>query len=157
MRRNPQLLLAAFLNLLVAFGHLLVIVMGAEAYRLAGAGDELANMAAAGSWYPAVLTSCIMSVFLIWALYAFSGAGVVKPLPGLQLVLLFITAVYCLRGLIGMLLLLMAVPDLPWSPVFLLMSSTICLLIGLVHLVGLRRGWGKFQPAGIIGSSLSHY
>jgi hypothetical protein len=70
--------------------------------------------------------------------YALSGAGLLIRLPFVQLVLSAITGIYLLRAL-AFPLLKPAFPDN--SDTFWLVTSGICFIIGLVHLVGLRQVW----------------
>ena len=106
--------------------------------RFFGAGEEMARMAEAGRWYPAVLTLGIAAVFGAWSLYALSGACVIRRLPLLRIALCLITAIYLLRG-VGWLALRPFFPD--DGPRFWFWSSSISFAIGVVHLVGLRQVW----------------
>lgn len=135
---NRFLLAAAALDVAAALLHLACIVFGAPWYRFLGAGERMAQMDAAGHWYPTVATLVISGVLLVWALYALSGAGVLRRLPLLRPVLTAIAAVYLLRGTLFVALM----PYFPGnSPTFWLISSAICLVFGLVHLAGLRQRW----------------
>ncbi len=60
----------------------------------------MARAAARGDWTPALITLAITAVLLMWAAYAFSGAGTLPRLPLLRTGLVTITAIYLLRGLI---------------------------------------------------------
>lgn len=128
------------MSALAALAHLGCIVFGGDWYRAMGAGERMAQMAEAGLWYPAVVTAGISAVLLCWALYALSGAGLVRRLPLLRVVLCIITVVYLLRGVVF-------VPLMPLFPgnsaTFWWVSSVICLVIGLVHLIGVRRAWAR--------------
>ena len=137
---NPFLLTAAILNALVAVLHVACAAFGASWYRFFGAGEEMARMAEAGRWYPAVLTLGIAAVFGAWSLYALSGAGVIRRLPLLRIALCLITAIYLLRG-VGWLALRPYFPD--DGPRFWFWSSSISFAIGVVHLVGLRKVWSR--------------
>ena len=100
----------------------------------------MAALAEADHWYPTVVTALIAGVLLVWALYALSGAGVIRRLPLLRTVLCGVTAVYLLRGVAF-------VPLMPLFPgnsaTFWVVSSAICLAFGLVHLAGLRQAWSR--------------
>ena len=97
---NKLLVFGGSLSMLAAVLHIAVIIGGPDWYRFFGAGEELAVMAERGSWYPALLTSGIVVVLFIWALYAFSGAGLLKRrLPLLRAGLVVIAAIYLIRGL----------------------------------------------------------
>ncbi|APP78393.1 hypothetical protein [Xanthomonas hortorum] len=137
---NPFLLVAGGLNALAALLHLGCIAAGPAGYRLLGAGDGMAQMASAGHWYPTVVTLIIVSILLVWALYALSGAGLVRRLPLLRWVLLAITGVYLLRGLFFAPLMAHFPGN---SMTFWYASSAICLAFGIVHAVGLRQSWSR--------------
>ena len=142
--RNTFLIVGAALSALGALLHLGCILFGAPWYRFFGAGERMARMAAAGHWYPTAVTSCIVAILSVWSLYALSGAGVIRRLPLVRLVLCIITGVYLLR----------AVAFAPFhsyfpgnSAAFWLWSSAICFVIGLAHLVGLWQAWTRLRPA----------
>lgn len=132
------LLAAAGLNALAALIHVGVIVGGPDWYRLFGAGEGMARLAAQGSWYPALATGAIALVLAAWAAYALSGAGALPRLPLLRLALVAITAVYLLRGVAGLLLAASATGGN--SPAFWLWLA-VCLAIGGVHAVGVCKAW----------------
>lgn len=140
---NLYLLLAAFGCFSAALAHIGVIIGGADWYRTFGAGEELAQMAAAGDSYPALLTAGIAGLLTVWGLYALSGAGVLRRLPLLKPALMLITLIFCTRGLGGLVLPWVSqeayVQDMGVS--FWLISSGICLLLGVLY--GL--GWWKLQ------------
>jgi hypothetical protein len=139
---NRLLLLAGVLSCVAALLHIAIIIGGAEWYRFFGAGEEMAAMAESGSWYPAVITLSIALVLLVWALYAFSGAGVIRRLPMLTSGLVVISVIYLFRGLI-------LFPALIVNPEivdgFLVWSSLICLVYGLAYAAGTRQVWSKLS------------
>ncbi len=140
---NKPLLLAGTLSCVAALLHIAIILGGAQWYRFFGAGEEMAGMAESGSWYPSVITLCISLVLFVWALYAFSGAGVILRLPMLKPGLVVITVIYLARGLI-------LVPVLIRKPEivdgFLVWSSLISLGYGLAYAAGTRQVWNKLSP-----------
>src|SRR5207253_804588 len=91
------LLVGAVLDALAAALHVGCIVFGAPWYRFFGAGERMAQMASAGSWYPTLVTSAIASILGVWSLYALSGAGALPRLPYVRFVLGAVTAIYLLR------------------------------------------------------------
>ncbi len=137
---NPWLILAAGLSALAALLHVGAVVFGATWYRFLGAGEQMARMAAAGRLYPTVVTLAIAAVLLVWSLYALSSAGVIGRLPLLRTALCAITAIYLLRA-VAFLPLMTIIPGN--SLTFWLVSSGICLVFGLVHLVGLVQVWHR--------------
>jgi hypothetical protein len=130
---NNYLLAAALFCLLAALAHAGCIVFGGDWYRFFGAGEQMALMAEQGLWYPTIVTSGIVLILSIWALYALAGAGVTKRLPFTRLVLVVITAIFLLRGVSFMFLM----PMFPGNSLtFWIVSSGICLLIGSLFAVG---------------------
>ena len=134
---NTALLAAAGLNLLVALMHIGVIIKGPSWYHLFGAGERFVRAAKAGRRFPAVVTAGIALVLAAWSAYALSGAGVIDPLPLLRPALCVITLVYLLRGMLGPFVL----AGTGRSTRFIMISSGICVVYGLVHLVGLVQVW----------------
>ena len=136
--RNAFLIAGALLSALAAALHVGCIVFGAPWYRFFGAGERMAQMAIAGNWYPTVVTGAIALALAMWSLYALSGAGVIRALPLLRPALCAITAIYLLRGLV-----IVPLVVLGKSTPFWWWSSMICLLIGSVHLAGLSQVWAR--------------
>ncbi|MDQ3170465.1 MAG: hypothetical protein M3Q55_10045, partial [Acidobacteriota bacterium] len=102
MRRTDQLLAAGgVLTGTAALLHLAIIAGGPGWYRFFGAGEEMARMAARGSVYPTVITLGIAAALGVCALYGFSGAGVIRPLPFMRLVLASAATVFLARGMLG--------------------------------------------------------
>lgn len=139
---NGFLIIGAALSGTAALLHLACIALGAPWYRLMGAGERMAQMAIAGHWYPTVVTLVIAVMLGVWALYALSGAGVITRLPLLRVALCAITAAYLLRA-VGFVPLMRYFPDN--SMTFWLVSSGICLMIGLVHALGLWQAWPRLS------------
>ena len=90
----------------------------------------------AGHWYPTAASLVIAGVLFTWSAYALSGAGLIRRLPMLRLILGIITSIFLLRGL-GFYFLMPYFPGN--SPTFWAVSSGICFAIGIVHLIGLRQ------------------
>src|SRR4249920_265065 len=84
----------------VALLHAAVPFVGADAYRYLGAGERMAVRAERGDPGPAIITAGLTVVFAVWSAYAFSGAGLLRPLPWLRAGLIAIGSVYTLRGLV---------------------------------------------------------
>jgi hypothetical protein len=137
---NRFLIAGGALSALAALLHIGCIVFGAPWYRALGAGEQMAQMALIGHWYPTTATLVITAVLAVWSLYAFSGAGVIRKLPLTRWVLCAITGVYLLRGT-AFVLLMPYFPDS--STAFWLISSGICLVFGIVHLIGVKQTWPR--------------
>lgn len=139
---NKLLVAGAVLSGVAALIHLACLIVGAPLFRLLGAGEQMAQLHLAGHWYPTVVTMAIAAVLFAWSAYALSGAGVIRKLPLLRTGLVAITAIYTVRGVAF-------VPAMPYFPgnsmTFWVVSSSICLLVGMVHLVGLRQSWDRLS------------
>lgn len=133
---------AAAFSGMAAVLHLACLAIGAPMFRLMGAGEQMAQLHLAGHWYPTVVTLLIAAVLLGWSAYALSGAGVIGRLPLLRTALCAITTLYLLRGVA-------VVPVMAYFPgnsaAFWWASSALCVLIGLVHLFGLRQSWARLS------------
>jgi hypothetical protein len=128
----------------VALLHVLILFVGAPAYRYFGAGEKMARLAERGYPTPALITAGLTALFIVWAAYAFSGAGLLRPLPLLRPALITIGVVYTLRGLL-------LGPQMVWFfsgheaavPPRQLAFSAAALLTGLAYLVGTQRAWDR--------------
>lgn len=135
---NTPLVVAACLSAIAALLHVGIVIGGAQWYRFFGAGERMASAAAAGRVYPAIVTLGIATVLALWSAYALSGAGIIAPLPLLRWAIVTITGIYLVRGLAIVPLLVFARSR---STPFILWSSLICIVFGVVHLVGLSQVW----------------
>ena len=95
---NKYLLAAALCCALAALAHVGCIVFGGDWYRFFGAGEQMAQMAEQGLWYPTIVTSVIVVILCIWVFYGLSGSGAIKRLPLTRLALVGITGIFLLRG-----------------------------------------------------------
>jgi len=143
------LILAGLLTSIVAVAHVGIIWVGGPAYRYFGAGEEMARLAEQGSLRPGLITAGLTILFAVWAMYAFSGAGVLRRLPLLRTGLVFIGTLYVLRGiLVG--------PQLVWRlsgysaavPIRQLFFSSVSLIIGLAYLIGTHQSWDRLKRVG---------
>lgn len=137
------LVIAGIFSFVASALHLGIIFGGPKWYRFFGAGERMAQQAEINPIKPAVITLCIALVLVIWGLYAWSGAGIVPKLPLLKLGLVLITSIYIVRGIGGI-----AAPFISEHPAvkenskaFWIWSSLICLLLGVIHLLGVVTLW----------------
>jgi hypothetical protein len=141
--QNPSsiyLIAGAGFTTIAALLHFACVVFGAPLYRLLGAGEVMARMAERGHPYPHVMALFVGCALLVCAAYALSAAGVIMRLPLLPWVLCGIIAVFILRGVTFPLLMSFFPGN---STVFWVISSGVCLLIGVVHFLGLRQVWSQ--------------
>jgi hypothetical protein len=96
--------------------------------------SPLAEMAERGSIGTRIASVALALIFAIWALYAFSGVGLIGPLPWLRTALIAIGAIYILRSLA-------IFPEINMVrsegyPPQLVVFSSISLVTGLLYLIG---------------------
>ncbi len=142
---TPWLVAGGVLSLAASLLHLAIIAGGPDWYRFFGAGEQMARMAERGNWRAAAITVGIAAILALWAAYAFSGAQVISRLPLLRTALVAITAIYMMRGLV----LLHALVFMPKALTpFLIWSSLIVLVYGIVYAIGTWRAWPALLPEG---------
>ena len=124
------------LSAFASLAHLLCIWGGADWYRFFGAGERMARQVERGRIAPTLVTLAIAAMLAVWAGFAFSGAGLLPRWPLLMPALAVITAVYLVRAM-ALPVMVRTMPDRGTR--FLVWSSAIVLVIGLVHAVGLYR------------------
>lgn len=147
-RGSGVLIIAAICSGIAALAHLGCIVFGGDWYRFFGAGEQMARMAEQGLWYPSIVTSVLVMVLLSWSLYAFSGAGMIRRLPLLRLALCIISAMYLIRAVAFYWLM----PLFPENGLtFWLVSSSICLAIGVFYAVGTYQVWPDLSGRSLCG------
>lgn len=146
MTRNKPLIVGGCLSVLAALLHISCIFGGPQWYLFFGAGQKMANLAAAGDPYPTIATLVIATILVGWGLYAFSGAGIIVKLPLLRTCLVLITTVYVLRGVAGLI-----GPFFTDDPVvhqnsmtFWVVSSLVCCVYGIFYFIGTK---ALFSPS----------
>lgn len=146
MQRNKTLIIAGCLSFIASLLHIACIFGGPDWYLFFGAGEQMAQMAAAGDPYPTIATLVIASILAGWGLYAFSGAGLIVKLPFLKTCLVLITAAYLIRGVAGLF-----APFVTSDPMvhhnsvtFWIVSSIICCIYGTYYLLGTKQVWRSF-------------
>lgn len=135
---STWLIVGGWLSVAAALLHIACIFGGPDWYRFFGAGEGMARAAARGDLRPTLITLAIGAILLIWAAYAFSGAGTLPRLPLLRPGLVVIAAIYLLRGFLF-------VPLHMWRPQhsdsFAIWSSLIVLVYGAVYAIGTFKAW----------------
>lgn len=138
---NQWLKIGGTLSFAVALLHVVIILIGAPAYRYFGAGEDMAAAAESGSAFPAVLTLVLVAIFAIWGFYGLSGAGVIRRLPLLKIALILIAAVYTLRGVAVFQQLFRIATSSAEVAARELVFSSASLIIGLAYLIGTILNW----------------
>lgn len=131
--RNIPLLLAGLATGVGSLAHILCVVIGADAYRLMGAGEQMAMLAEQGHWWPPTITLVIASILAIWSAYALMPMWRSKALPLTQLVLWLVAVVLIARGSLFFII----KPYFPGnSDMFWWGTSALCLGIGFCYARG---------------------
>lgn len=125
---------AAVLNFVGAFLHLICIAWGPEGYRFFGAGERMAEMAEQKHWMPPVLTLMISFVLAVWGFYCLALGELTPSLPWMAEIVWAITLVYLIRGIYPF---LMARWVAFFRTPFMLTTSGICLMFGVIHALAL--------------------
>jgi hypothetical protein len=125
----------------IALLHVVIIFIGAPAYRYFGAGEEMARQAEAGKLSPALLTALVTLFFATFALYALAAGQIVQRPPLLRTGLISIGAIYTVRGLLLAPQLSAYLSQAPLLGRKDLVFSAVSLVIGLLYLFGTWRAW----------------
>jgi len=143
------LTIGGFANLAVAALHIIIAFVGASAYKFFGAPVALTQLVQNNHTVLVVVIMGIITLaFVLAGLYGLSGAGLLRRLPGLGLVLLLIGVIYLLRGAVVFLMpfpnfvnkLMLSYPNILGMGRSIMLQdwvfSFVWLFLGLVYLVG---------------------
>ena len=149
--KNIVLLLAGILSFCAAAFQLVISIVPKWS-AFFGAGDELVSK----PLVLLVLGAGVAVLLAIWGIYGLSGAGLIRRLPLLRLVIFLIGAVYIFRGLPILLKLLELVKILPPSgsmelPGFLVFLGA--LTAGIFYWAGLAIGWKQLGGKTVAGGA----
>ena len=124
-KSKAALILAAVISSVTALAHMSCIILGTSCYKAQLAPPEMIQSSIDGTLLAPLVTLFISALFLTCALFAVSGAGLIKKLP-LQNIALIVIAVLCLlRGM----------ATIPLSYIFPEMVSTFSILAGFVWFI----------------------
>lgn len=137
---NYFLIAAAVGNGFAVLLHIGCIYFGAAWYRFFGAGEQMALWADQGSLRPTIITSFIIVILSVFTLYSLSGSQAIKRLPLLRTILCGITSILLIRGLGGFFMMSQITEQ---GAVFWFWSSIICLILGVLHLIGTIQIWSN--------------
>ena len=138
IKSKDCLIAGGVISALISLLHV-VLTLKPELYRYIVPGQEsaLAQMAEQGASLTTLASAALALIFAVWALYAFSGAGLIGPLPGLRAILIATGVIYILRALflpseINMVL-------TQGYPFRFVAFSTLSLMTGMLYLIGIRK------------------
>jgi putative oxidoreductase len=141
IKPEHYLIAGGIVSTLISMLHF-ILALKPALYRHIRAGQEstLAQMAEQGSGPTTVVTVALALIFAIWAIYAFSGAGLINRLPLLRAALITIGVIYILRALFIPVEVNMVLNQ--GYPFRFVVFSTISLVAGLLYLVGILKQRG---------------
>ncbi|QBB71056.1 hypothetical protein ELE36_12230 [Pseudolysobacter antarcticus] len=146
--KNPYLFWSGVIASCGALLHLLIPLGGPQWYAFFGAPRGLVQMARNGDLHAPISCVLIATLLIFFAAYAFSGAGLLRRLPLLRGMLLGIAGILILRGLAFIPLILWRADalanicgDCRSINIFIVVTSLLCLGLGLGYAVGVCRHW----------------
>jgi hypothetical protein len=143
---NRSLIAGGVMSALISLLHV-CLALFPTLYSFIGPNQSaITEMAAQGSSITTSVSVALAFLFAIWALYAFSGAGVIRRLPLLRFALVAICVIYLLRALFLLSEIGMVINQ--GYPFRFVVFSTISLLAGLLYLFGILRRKPSLSPPG---------
>ncbi|WP_374322051.1 hypothetical protein [Brevundimonas sp.] len=137
MARGKRWLIVGGIGMLFgALLHLAALLGGPYWIAFVGAPPSVVRSAEAGTLLAPVSTFAIIGLLVVWALYAFSGAGILRQLPFRRLMLAAVAVIFTLRGLV-ILPFLHRVDWRSMHDLFVVFSSGFILAIGASYALGL--------------------
>ncbi|MFK8036768.1 MAG: hypothetical protein AB8B74_00635 [Crocinitomicaceae bacterium] len=133
-----MLKLGGYINLLIAFAHIIGLIWAEKMFEVTGIGKEMNELAQTSPSLPYLLTIFVSIMFIIFGLYGLSANNKFRKLPFLKLGIFVIAGIYIFRGL-GELIFDMSRQQA--SPMAETVYSLIALAIGLLFLVGGLKKW----------------
>lgn len=133
-RTNPYLTAGGVLSALIAGLHLALAAFPALYGYVAPGQSALTEMAVQGSRVTTMVSLALAFLLAVWAVYGFSGAGLIRPLPLLRAALLAIGAIYVLRALFLPTEVRMVLAE--GYPLRFVLFSILSLAAGLLYLIG---------------------
>ena len=94
------LVLAALIAIGNAIAHLACLSLGPECYAVQMAPPQLIESAKNGTYLAPTANIVVSTIFVIWGLYALSGAGLIRKLPFLKFVIYAIATLCMIRGIL---------------------------------------------------------
>ena len=135
MKSKHFLIAGGMISTLISIMHVLLVLKPALfVYISAGQESMLAQLAVQGSSPTTIATVALALIFAVWAIYAFSGAGLIRPLPLLRAALILISVIYLFRALAIFTEINMVMNQ--GYPFRFVVFSAISLIAGLFYLFG---------------------
>jgi nitrate reductase gamma subunit len=137
-QKNKMLSLAGYINLLIAFGHIIGLIWADQMFRVIGISNEMNKLSLIHYSLPYLLTIIVSGFFLLFGLYGLSADNKFRKLPFQKIVIFMIAGIYLFRGL-GEIFSNSEKNDT--NPFIETSYSLIALMIGLLFLIGGLKKW----------------
>lgn len=128
---------AGYINILIAIGHLVGLIWGAQLFEVTGIGKEMRELAAIHASLPYLLTIFVAFVFFIFGLYGLSADNRFRKLPFLKPAIFIIAGIYIFRGLGEMIADALQGTNSATETLY----SMVALSVGLLFLFGGLKKW----------------
>lgn len=133
-----MLSLAGYINLIIAFGHIIGLLWADQMFRITGISNEMKELSSIHYSLPYLLTFFVSVFFLMFGLYGLSADNKFKKLSFQKIGIYTIAGIYLFRG-IGQLIYDFEKRD---TILFIEISySLIAVMIGLLFLIGGLKKW----------------
>lgn len=130
------LIVAALIAIAIAIAHLSCIFLGPACFEAQLAPAVLIESSANGTWLAPIATIIVSGLFILCALFALSGAGLIRKLPLTNMTLIVIAGLCLLRG----------IATVPLSSLFPEMVNTYSVIAGMVwFLTGVLFAYGYLE------------
>ena len=135
-------IVGASIGLFGALTHWAAPLIGPDWYAFLHSPASVVTSARTGSWLAPSGAVVIGALMFLCAVYAFSGAGIIRRIPLLRTALVVITAICVLRGL-ALVPVLVLLPGRASG--FDIIASLVWLLAGLSFLLGTVGSWRRLR------------
>lgn len=129
--KNNALFIGAIINFIIGIGHLASMLCLNRVFEIYGIADIMNRFAGTyGINIPYILTLIIVFCFFVCGIYGLSGCGIIRKIPLLKLGILVIAAVFLLRTVWGISIMIKDFSRLELS------SASVSACVGLLYLFG---------------------
>lgn len=94
-----MLKIGGYINIVIAFGHLIGLFWAEQMFERTGVTKEMAKLTQIHFSYPYLLTFFVAIIFFVFGIYGLSASGKIRKLPYLKLGVFTIALIYLFRGI----------------------------------------------------------
>jgi hypothetical protein len=138
MTKNKTLFIGAIINFIISVGHLACLGCLQKTFHIYDIADVMNGLTETyGAGFPYIITIIIALCFLACGIYGLSACGMIRRLPLLKLGIFTIAAVFLIRALWGISIMISSFTCLELS------STLVSALVGILYLSGGIRAFSK--------------